>query len=195
VQVHGGDPTLTSCTISGNYGPDAGGIATSGYSYVTVERSIIGFSLSSPGVSCATADAFTVTCADIFGNEGGDWIACIADQAGTNGNFSADPGFCDATAYDFRIPRDSPCADAPGCGLMGSQPAACGVRTFTVCPDGSADFLTIQAALNFAADGDTIELCDHVYVGPGNRDLDYLGRDVIVRSRSGNPAACVIDCQ
>jgi hypothetical protein len=68
-------------------------------------------------------------------------------------------------------------------------------RTWTVCPDGSGDFTTIQAAINEAGSGDIIELCDATYTGPGNRDIDYLGKAITVRSASGNPEACIIDCQ
>jgi predicted outer membrane repeat protein len=66
--------------------------------------------------------------------------------------------------------------------------------TYDVCPDGSGDFLAIQAAIDYAAVGDIIELCDAIFTGDGNRDLDYLGKAVTVRSQSGNAAACVIDC-
>ena len=42
--------------------------------------------------------------------------------------------------------------------------------------------------------GDVIELCDDTYIGPGNRDLDYGGKAITVRSQSGDPESCVIDC-
>jgi hypothetical protein len=71
---------------------------------------------------------------------------------------------------------------------------ATSATTYLVCPDGSGDFETIQAAIDAAADGDVIELCDATFSGPGNRDIDYLGKAIIVRSASGNPATCVMDC-
>jgi len=64
-----------------------------------------------------------------------------------------------------------------------------------VAPDGSGDFATIQDAFNAAAEGDTILLGDGVFTGDGNRDLDYLGKALTVRSLSGEPDSCVIDCQ
>jgi hypothetical protein len=67
--------------------------------------------------------------------------------------------------------------------------------TYLVTPDGTGDFPTIQAAINSSADGDIVELADGVFVGPGNRDIEYLGRAITVRSLSGNPEQCVIDCQ
>jgi len=67
--------------------------------------------------------------------------------------------------------------------------------TWSVAPDGTGDAATIQAALDLAAPGDIIELGDGVFTGPGNRDLDFGGKAVTVRSQSGQADACVIDCQ
>jgi predicted outer membrane repeat protein len=68
-------------------------------------------------------------------------------------------------------------------------------ETYVVSPDGSGDYPTIQAAIQAAQDGDVIELTDGIFIGDGNRDLDYLGKRIGVRSQSGNPETCVIDCQ
>ena len=65
---------------------------------------------------------------------------------------------------------------------------------YTACPDGSGDFTTIQAAINGVSDRDVIELCDATYSGAGNRDIDYSGKAITVRSRSGDPTKCIIDC-
>ncbi|MFC1572577.1 right-handed parallel beta-helix repeat-containing protein [Candidatus Eisenbacteria bacterium] len=62
-------------------------------------------------------------------------------------------------------------------------------------PDGSGTHATIQDAIDKAEDGDVIELDDGVFRGDGNRDLNFSGKAISVRSRSGNPYACVIDCQ
>jgi hypothetical protein len=66
---------------------------------------------------------------------------------------------------------------------------------YIVDPDGLGDFPTIQDAVNAATDGDIIELTDGVFTGAGNRDIDYLGKTIAVRSQSGDPQACIIDCQ
>jgi hypothetical protein len=65
---------------------------------------------------------------------------------------------------------------------------------FQIQPDGSGDYATIQAALDFAADRDTISLADGVYSGSGNRDLNYHGTEVVIRSEYGDPESCVINC-
>ena len=56
-------------------------------------------------------------------------------------------------------------------------------------------YSTIQAALDDAVDGDVVELADSTYAGFGNRNLDFGGKRVNVRSASGDPALCVVDCQ
>lgn len=73
------------------------------------------------------------------------------------------------------------------CGLAQGE-------TYLVRPDGTGDYATIQEAVNHAQDGDVIELADGTYVGDGNRDVDYLGKGIAIRSVSGSPETCVIDC-
>ena len=67
--------------------------------------------------------------------------------------------------------------------------------TYLVHPDGTGDFPTIQAAINAAANGDTVALADGVFTGDGNRDMDYMGETLTIRSQSGDPEFCIIDCQ
>lgn len=56
------------------------------------------------------------------------------------------------------------------------------------------DAATIQGGVDLASGGDEVVLADGVWTGPGNRDVT-VGKSVIIRSASGDPAACVIDCQ
>jgi len=55
-------------------------------------------------------------------------------------------------------------------------------------------FDSIQKAINFALDTEEIVVLPGIYTGEGNRDIDFGGKILTVRSLSG-PAACVIDCQ
>jgi len=56
------------------------------------------------------------------------------------------------------------------------------------------DFGTIQAALDAAAHGDTILLTAAAYSGEGNRDLDCLGKALVLRSANGRDE-CVLDAE
>lgn len=52
---------------------------------------------------------------------------------------------------------------------------------------------TIQAGIDAAVDGDTVLVADGWYGGDGNRDLDFLGKAILVTSENG-PQATVINC-
>ena len=67
--------------------------------------------------------------------------------------------------------------------------------TSVVRADGSGDYPTIQVAIDSAVSGDVIGLEDGTYTGDGNRDVDFLGKAITVRSISGNPTQCIVDCQ
>jgi hypothetical protein len=53
----------------------------------------------------------------------------------------------------------------------------------------------IQGAIDAAQPGDLIELTSGVFVGPGNRDVDFRGKSITVHSQNGNPESCIIDCE
>jgi len=68
--------------------------------------------------------------------------------------------------------------------------------TLIVMPDGSGPFPTIEAAISAAANGDTVALGDGIFRGAGNRDNDFGGhKGLTIRSQSGNPRTCIVDCQ
>jgi hypothetical protein len=81
-------------------------------------------------VHCGGTSAITLTCSDLYGNAGGNWTDCIADQLGQNGNIFADPLFCDVAADNFTLSSNSPCApdNSNGCGLIGAQDVGCDAR-------------------------------------------------------------------
>lgn len=56
------------------------------------------------------------------------------------------------------------------------------------------EFQTIQSAIDASFHGDTVLVSDGTYRGPGNRDLIYDGRSIVLLSENG-PAFTTIDCQ
>ncbi|MHC4570883.1 MAG: right-handed parallel beta-helix repeat-containing protein [Planctomycetota bacterium] len=66
-------------------------------------------------------------------------------------------------------------------------------RTINVRADGTGDYPTIQNSIDDSNDGDIIEVAPGTYTGHGNRDIDFLGKAITVRSENG-PENCIIDC-
>jgi hypothetical protein len=54
-------------------------------------------------------------------------------------------------------------------------------------------YATIQVAIYAAEPGDVIIVEPGTYTGIGNRDIDFLGKAITVKSKNG-PESCIIDC-
>ncbi len=57
-----------------------------------------------------------------------------------------------------------------------------------------ADAPNLSRAIQLAQPGDTVIVADGVWSGNANRDLDFGGKDIVVRSANG-AAHCIIDCE
>ncbi|MBP6875250.1 MAG: C39 family peptidase [Candidatus Eisenbacteria bacterium] len=194
------NPVFTRCTFSENGAPAGGTLALVSSANISMDHTIVAFAIEGGSVSCDGSSSAGLSCCDVYGNTGGDWIGCIASQSGSNGNFSADPLYCNAALANYALHSDSPCAPTnnPACGQVGALGVECGPSqpaTVLIRPNGTGDYPTIQAALDDLPSGSVIELADGVFTGAGNRNLDYHSRTTIVRSQSANAAACIIDCQ
>jgi len=121
-------PTFTNCTFAGNSG-DGAAVHSTLNSHATVDQTIIAFTpFGGRAVSCDDGSSVNLSCCDVFGNVSGDWVDCIEDQYGINGNISEDPLFCDPDNGDYHLDCTSPCAPGynPECGLIGAWGVGCG---------------------------------------------------------------------
>ena len=56
-----------------------------------------------------------------------------------------------------------------------------------------AQYGTIQAAVTAAGSGDTVLIADGTYTGDGNRDIDFGGKSLTVKSQNG-ASKTILDC-
>jgi hypothetical protein len=127
IAATGGTVTLEACTFSRNQiliqdGYPVGSLGSALFldsCTATIGECLFAFNSGDAAIRCGGLGGATVSCSNVFGNPGGDWSGCIAGQAGNNGNFSADPLFCDTAIGDYHITDASPCAPINNsCGLL-----------------------------------------------------------------------------
>jgi hypothetical protein len=113
--------TSISCTYSHNAASEAGAgiyIATGYGDQAQFIDTIVAYGTAGEAVAVEPGVPVSFFCCDLFGNSGGDWIGEIEPQVHVNGNFSADPCFCDVEGEDFSLCADSWC-------LPGHHPWGC----------------------------------------------------------------------
>jgi len=118
---------MNSCTFYGNRAGEGGALYVSDHCYLKFNNTIIAFGEQGAAVFCDETCEPYLSCCDIYGNAGGDWIGAIADQYGVSGNFSADPLFCNTPLENFRLDSRSPCLPEqnPECGQVGAWGPGC----------------------------------------------------------------------
>jgi predicted outer membrane repeat protein len=155
-------PILRNCTIVQNTADSGAGIEYCETSAQAIQC-IIAFNKMGASVRMcpppAPGGGLALECCNIYGNESGDWVDDIADQADSNGNFSLDPLFCDTAAGNFHILDNSPCAPANNsCStLIGALGGGC------IC------CLNIRGNIDWDL-GDAVNVADVTYL------VDYLFR-------------------
>ena len=123
-----GTSSVTNSTVVLNAAPHGGGVYCSANATPYMANSIVALNASGGAVQCnEDIGSLTLSCCDLYGNVGGDWIDCVAGFAGIDGNLCEDPLFCGAPTGDFSIDAASPCApaNAPECGLIGALDVGC----------------------------------------------------------------------
>jgi hypothetical protein len=122
-------PIVENCTFVMNVCLHSAAIGVFAASGLIMDNSIVAFTNTGMGIICEDGNAY-LTCCDVFGNDHGDWVGCIADQIGVEGNICLDPLFCDAHDGDFSISCASPCAPSSppnqDCELIGAFTIGCG---------------------------------------------------------------------
>jgi parallel beta-helix repeat protein len=193
-------PTVENCTIVGNRaGTGQGSALLIRDGAPVVNNCIIGGHNIGTVIECQSTAGSAIpvlSYCDIYNNAGGDWVGCIADQANINGNFSADPLFCDAENGDYHLSVLSPCAASNNsCGsLIGAQDINCGSY---VCGDVDLDGELTEADIEAlqAAYYHTLP----VYFPTPNGDMDCNGTisisDLVILSGyyyGYGPAPCCV---
>jgi len=172
--------SFDQCTFSDNgsyYGAQMF-VEGGGYTPVTIDQSIFSFGVGGAAVECSGTPELTLTCSDVYGNTGGDYVDCLAGLGSVYGNLSVDPEFCRPESLNFHLSVGSPLIDAPGCGQVGALGAGCGYSHGV-----PSEYATIQEAIDAAAYGDTIVVeCGTYY----EEDIT-LADGVHIRSETGEP--------
>lgn len=128
--------SLEECTFVGNSGLEGSGAigCRTSQATVTIERCL--FASNEGTVHCRAGEGTVVAaCTNIFPIQ--DWGGCLQSVPGNDGNFSADPLFCDADAGNLYLQWNSPClpANSPaGCELIGALGVG-GCNSVSVVPE------------------------------------------------------------
>jgi len=121
-----------------------------------------------------------------------NWIDVTPDFGDSTGEVdevvvTVDPCGLPADQYSYSLTVSDPCNVAKTILV----PVTFRIGPTLLVPD---EYSTIQSAINASFDGDQILVADGIYTGTGNRDIDFKGKAITVRSING-PSACIIDCQ
>lgn len=145
----------------------------------------------------STSHPLNISCTNIFGNDGGNWVEGLEPLEAVNGNMSLDPMFCDFDHRQYNISWESPCA--PGnnsCGaLIGSEYPWCGLTCGDMDGDGSATPADLEILLNAYYSQTIAET-----LSPGAVDMDCDGwitlADLVLLSGyvyGYGPAPCCVE--
>ena len=195
IYLRDGSADLTRITAGGCQAEFGGGISLYNGTYDIAQ--VIVVSCSGGGIRAFDSEV-SITCSDVWANEGGNYTGELTDMTGIDGNISADPIFCTEffnPGDPWSLSYDSPCSEVNNeCGLtMGARDPGCLVDWPEECtvPD---EFPDIASAIDYVEPGDTILVLPGVYTGDANTNIDFGGKDIVLMSTGGS-AVTVIDCE
>ena len=122
------DPRLINCTFADNSATQGAAAFLYASSSAIFANCLIAFNQGGQPVVCMASSEAESSCGNVYGNAGGDWVGGLSGQLGVNGNFSADPLFCNVGIGDVGLlDETSPCM--PGNNdcmvLIGAQGVGC----------------------------------------------------------------------
>jgi predicted outer membrane repeat protein/parallel beta-helix repeat protein len=125
--------SISQATFYGNSSPIGSAMLCASGSEVLVLSTILSFGSGAAPLVCDTLLGpvqLAVSCSDVFGNGGGDWVGCLEGLEETNDNMSADPLFCAPLDGSLHLMPGSPCAAGPAsCPLVGAWSVGCTVQS------------------------------------------------------------------
>jgi len=172
---------LRNCTIAFN---DLGAIEAG--PNTVIENCLIAYNKGQAVAGTPQA----ITCSNFFANQNGDWIHALGEFAGTDGNLSQEPRFCDPVAGDLALAADSPCLGG-ACGLIGALGQGCSSAVPFPKRHVPADYPTIAEALAAASFGDSVIVAAGTYY---ETNLS-VPAGIVLTGATGDPADVVIDGQ
>lgn len=132
--LDGGVTTVSNCTFWRNESGRYGGTMAAWYgSTILVTRSIFAATHRLPATFCNAAGRIEFEENIFWNNTVANTSGDCLDPVGVNGNFTADPFFCDPVDGDLRVAVNSPClpANNPLRALVGALGRGCGPVALT----------------------------------------------------------------
>ncbi len=211
VRIAGSSPIIACNTITDNY---RHGIDSETGCNPVIENNIITFNGQGWGIWVHTGSSPVIRYNNMWGNGLGTCGPAIPDQTGINGNICISPQFVNPDNNDYHLNYDSGCIDTGDPNFSAGaltdydgEPRKLG-RFIDIGADeawpiwnitSGGQYGNIQQAINDANNADVIIVIPGTYTGPGNRDIDFKGKAITLRSiNPSDPdivASTIIDCQ
>jgi hypothetical protein len=132
ILAQGGTIRLTGCTITDAVAEGGNAAILAAGGDIRLHRCLVTYTRDNAFAVQCTGGTVELSCCDLFANGNGDWVGCIADQYLRDGNFDADPFYCDHDGGDLSLHEGSPClpGNHPGgydCEKIGAFGQGCGI--------------------------------------------------------------------